>query len=61
MYPADTPLYWDEVTKQLRPETLIIPDVINQINNIGDPFIKFRDGGEKQEFKSVLNQMNGLS
>ncbi|MER2127959.1 DNA ligase D [Solibacillus sp.] len=56
-----TPLHWDEVTEQLRPDMFNIPNVINRINNIGDLFKDFRDIGEKQDFKSVVNQMNGLS
>ncbi|WP_341323555.1 DNA ligase D [Solibacillus sp. FSL H8-0523] len=56
-----TPLHWDEVTEQLRPDMFNIPHVINRINNVGDLFKHFRDVGEKQDFKSVVNQMNGLS
>ncbi|MER1956860.1 MAG: DNA ligase D [Solibacillus sp.] len=56
-----TPLHWDEVTEQLRPDMFTIPNVINRINNLGDIFKHFRDIGEKQDFKSVVNQMNGLS
>ena len=56
-----TPLHWDEVTEQLRPDMFNIPNVINRINNLGDLFKHFRDVGEKQDFKSVVNQMNGLS
>lgn len=56
-----TPLHWDEVTEKLRPDMFNIPHVINRINNLGDLFKHFRDIGEKQDFKSVVNQMNGLS
>ena len=56
-----TPLLWEEVHEQLRPDFFTIKTVIERIHNIGDPFKNFREVGDKQEFKAVLNQIRGLS
>ena len=56
-----TPLYWNEVNDQLRPENFTIKSVLERVHTLGDPFKNFRDVGDKQEFKTVLNQLNGLS
>ncbi len=55
-----TPLYSNEVNDLLRPDTFTIPNVLNRINNLGNPFNNFRDAGTKQDYKSVLNQLNKL-
>ena len=56
-----TPLYWHEVNDQLRPDMFTITNVIERIKTLGDPFKYFRDVGEKQDFQTVLNQINGSS
>ncbi|QDQ02930.1 DNA ligase D [Lysinibacillus fusiformis] len=52
-----TPLTWDEVNQQLHPEKFTIPAVLARMKDIGNPFRNFRDIGEKQDFKSVLNHL----
>ncbi|AWE07445.1 DNA ligase D [Lysinibacillus sp. 2017] len=56
-----TPLHWDEVNEQLSPDKFTIPKVIDRINNFGDLLRNFREVGENQDFKSVLNQISGVS
>lgn len=53
-----TPLYWDEVNEQLRPEHFTIPAVIERIKQVGNPFRNFRAVGEEQDFHSVLQHLN---
>lgn len=55
-----TPLYWDEVNEQLRPDQFTIVNVIERIKQQGNPFRDFREVGEKQDFISVLNQLDGI-
>lgn len=52
-----TPLYWDEVNEQLRPDIFTMTNVIQRINNIGDPFRGFREIGKKQDLKLALNRL----
>ncbi|WP_036131417.1 DNA ligase D [Lysinibacillus sphaericus] len=52
-----TPLNWDEVNEQLRPEKFTIPTVLARMKDIGNPFRNFREIGEKQDFKSVLHHL----
>lgn len=54
-----TPLYWDEVHEQLKPEKFTIKNVMERIDTIGNPFNDFREVGEKQTFELVLDQING--
>ncbi|ATP39952.1 DNA ligase D [Solibacillus sp. R5-41] len=55
-----TPLNWDEVNDSLRPEKFTINAVLERIRVVGNPFTNFRDIGELQDFKSVLNQLEGI-
>ena len=55
-----TPLYWDEVNEQLSPDQFTIANVIERIDQIGNPFRYFREVGEEQAFKPVVNQLNGI-
>ncbi len=52
-----TPLFWDEVNQQLRPEKFTIPTVLARIKDSGNPFRNFREIGEKQDFLSVLHHL----
>jgi bifunctional non-homologous end joining protein LigD len=36
--PVSTPLYWDEVTAQLTPETFTIKNILKRIEEVGDPW-----------------------
>lgn len=55
-----TPLYWEEVNEQLRPDLFTMANVIERLQHVGDPFKGFREAGEKQGFASVLSQLEGL-
>ncbi len=52
-----TPLFWDEVNQQLRPEKFTIPTVLARIKDSGNPFRNFREIGGKQDFLSVLHHL----
>lgn len=52
-----TPLYWDEVNEQLRPELFTIPTVIERIKRVGNPFRNFEAIGEEQDFQAVLQHL----
>lgn len=52
-----TPLYWDEVNEQLRPELFTIPTVIERIKRVGNPFRNFEAIGEEQDFHAVLQHL----
>ncbi len=52
-----TPLNWDEVNENLKPEFFTIPAVIERMKKIGNPFQTFREVGEKQDFQTVLDQL----
>nr|WP_106781476.1 DNA ligase D [Lysinibacillus timonensis] len=55
-----TPLNWEEVNEQLRPELFSIPDVIDRLKSIADPFQTIREVGENQNFKEVLSNLKEL-
>ena len=55
-----TPLYWEEVNEQLRPDLFTMANVMDRLQQIGDPFKHFREVGEIQDFASVVNQLEGL-
>lgn len=55
-----TPLYWEEVNEQLSPTMFTMANVIERIQNVGDPFRSFREVGKMQDFESVLKQLEGL-
>ncbi|WP_172373591.1 DNA ligase D [Sporosarcina jiandibaonis] len=55
-----TPLYWDEVTDELRPALFPMSTVLERIKVNGDPFKSFRQIGEDQKFEVVLNQLKDL-
>ncbi len=52
-----TPLNWDEVNENLKPDFFTIPAVIERLKKIGNPFQTFREVGEKQDFQAVLDQL----
>lgn len=53
-----TPLYWEEVNEQLTPDLFTIPAVLERMKKVGNPFRDFREIGESQDFRSVLNHLN---
>nr|WP_328286497.1 DNA ligase D [Ureibacillus manganicus] len=55
-----TPLRWEEVTQKLRPELFTIPTVLERVKKEGDPFLHFREVGEKQDFDVVLTNLKKL-
>ncbi|MFE8695859.1 DNA ligase D [Cytobacillus sp. FJAT-53684] len=50
-----TPLYWEEVNEQLSIVDFQIPDIIQRINRIGDPFQRFFEAKANQKFGPVLD------
>lgn len=48
------PLYWEEVTDQLKIEDFQLPMMIKRIKQHGDPFRTFFEAKEKQNFEAVL-------
>lgn len=54
-----TPLLWEEVSEKLTPDLFTIAHVMNRLNDIGNPFRDFRDVGEQQPFRAVLDQIKG--
>ena len=55
-----TPLYWEEVNELLRPDMFTMANVMDRLQHVGDPFKRFKEVGEAQDFTSVLNQLEGL-
>ena len=54
-----TPLYWDEVNEQLSPEQFTIQHVIERTQQIGNPLKDFQVVGERQKFRTVIEQLGG--
>ncbi|WP_339176403.1 DNA ligase D [Solibacillus sp. FSL R5-0691] len=54
-----TPLLWEEVNEKLTPHLFTIPNVIKRLESIGNPFRDFREAGERQAFRDVLDQIKG--
>ena len=54
-----TPILWEEVTEKLTPDLFTIPHVMKRLNDIGNPFGDFREVGEQQPFRAVLDQIKG--
>ncbi|MFS0673215.1 DNA ligase D [Ornithinibacillus sp. 179-J 7C1 HS] len=48
-----TPLYWEEITEQLRPEMFTIENVVDRVQTSGCPFRNFFQIGEKQNMDLV--------
>ena len=55
-----TPLYWEEVTEHLKPDLFTMANVIERLQHVGNPFKRFREVGDKQDFALVLEQLEGL-
>jgi len=53
-----TPLHWEEVNEQLTPDRFTIPAVLERMKKVGNPFRDFREIGESQDFRSVLDHLN---
>lgn len=49
-----TPLFWDEVTDELRMENFTILNMIKRINEKGDPFQSYFETKQKQNFSPIL-------
>ncbi|WP_339199318.1 DNA ligase D [Solibacillus sp. FSL R5-0449] len=54
-----TPLLWEEVNEKLTPDLFTIANVIKRLESIGNPFKDFREAGERQAFRDVLDQIKG--
>jgi bifunctional non-homologous end joining protein LigD len=50
-----TPLYWDEVTEDLRPEMFTIENVVQRVQNLGCPFHNYFHVGEEQALDRVIS------
>lgn len=49
-----TPLFWDEVTDELRMEDFTILNMMKRINEKGDPFQSYFETKQKQNFSAIL-------
>ncbi|MGC4375349.1 non-homologous end-joining DNA ligase [Fictibacillus sp. Mic-4] len=54
-----TPLYWHEVTRNLRPEHFPLETIVDRIKRNGDPFADFFKTKAVQPFTPVLNWLKG--
>lgn len=52
-----TPLQWNEVKTGLHPKNFTIPNVLERLSTVGNPFIHFFDVAEKQNFAEVLSAL----
>ena len=55
-----TPLFWEEVNEELKPDQFTMRNVVERLENLGDAFKDFRKAGEIQPFRLALNQIKGL-
>ncbi|WP_367183429.1 DNA ligase D [Sporosarcina sp.] len=55
-----TPLHWDEVNQSLKPSLFSINSVLERLETTGDLFRNFREEGERQPFREVLQKLKGL-
>lgn len=56
-----TPLKWDEVRESLTPTIFTIPNVLDRMQNEGNPFSHFRVNSEEENFAIVLKQLKELN
>ena len=49
-----TPLFWEEVTEELRPEQFTIANVIERVQTLGCPFATYFEAGAKHSISNVL-------
>ncbi|MFD1168649.1 DNA ligase D [Oceanobacillus caeni] len=50
-----TPLYWEEVNENLRPEHFHIKNVLSRVKELGCPFRYYEEAREKQNLSKVLS------
>jgi len=48
-----TPLYWEEVTKDLRPESFTLDNVVERVRKHGCPFLKYFEVQEEQHMDKL--------
>src|SRR5699024_3793327 len=56
-----TPLFWEEVTSELRPETFTLECVLNRVQAIGCPFKDYFHVGERQKMNKLMKLISSLS
>ncbi|MGF2616693.1 DNA ligase D [Rossellomorea vietnamensis] len=49
------PLFWDELTEDLRPEQFTMKTVLERLNKMGCPFAGYEEAKEKQNIKDILS------
>ncbi|WP_409251024.1 DNA ligase D [Bacillus sp. SCS-153A] len=49
------PLFWDEVTQDLRPETFTMEKVLERLKKKGCPFAGYEEAKAKQNFEEILS------
>ncbi|GAB6087075.1 non-homologous end-joining DNA ligase [Alkaliphilus crotonatoxidans] len=54
---AATPLFWDEVTRELRPEEFPMEVIMDRLKKKGCPFENYTASKTQQNFTDVLNQL----
>jgi bifunctional non-homologous end joining protein LigD len=52
---VSAPLFWEEVTEDLRPEAFTMKTVLERLKKMGCPFAGYEEAKEKQNFKEVLS------
>jgi bifunctional non-homologous end joining protein LigD len=52
---VSAPLFWEEVTDELRPEAFTMKTVTDRLRKLGCPFAGFEEAKEKQNFKEILS------
>ena len=55
-----TPLYWEEVNKELSPTLFTIPIVLERVSKYGDIFHTFRHVDNQLAFKKVIEQLKNI-
>ncbi|WP_421378899.1 DNA ligase D [Bacillus salacetis] len=51
---VSAPLFWEEVTEDLRPEAFTMSTVLERLKKMGCPFAGYEEAKEKQNFQEVL-------
>ncbi|WP_430784695.1 DNA ligase D [Virgibacillus flavescens] len=49
-----TPLYWEEVNENLKPELFMVSNVVERIHLIGCPFVGYAEAGASQDMGKVF-------
>ncbi len=56
---VSTPLYWEELKKDIEPTDYTIGNIMNRISEVGCPFSNYHHIGENQEMDKILKFVKG--